>query len=701
MQVSLSAIPITELSGVSEKIAKKLAKLGLYSAQDLLLHLPSRYEDKTQLLAINKLYPGLWTGTQGVVTKAEINGSRRKMLIVTLFDGTGSIRLRFFNFSPAMVNQFSIDKSVQVYGEIKSGTQLLEIVHPEYQFFNAQVGLKPSDKLTPIYPTTEGIKQYLLRNLVDQALDLLTPLNWPELIPSHLMPTNLLNQHQEQYLSSQQAFKVIHHPSTDENLELFLARTHPALQTFIIEELLAQYLSLSMKRSKEKAEVAWGISPSKQLAIDFLAQLPFRPTNAQQRVAEEITKDMSASEPMLRLVQGDVGSGKTLVAALAALPVIEQGHQVALMVPTELLAEQHQINFSQWFAPLGIEVAVLTGKLKTVQKNALLTKLTSGTVQMVIGTHALFQKQVQFHNLALMIIDEQHRFGVHQRLALREKNIDKNQVPHQLVMTATPIPRTLAMTAYADLDISIIDELPPGRTPVKTIVISDQKRNELIERILNTCKNEQRQVYWVCTLIDDSDAVEAKAAADTAVFLQTALPDLAIGLVHGRMKPTEKQKVMERFKQRDLDLLVATTVIEVGVDVANASLMIIENPERLGLAQLHQLRGRVGRGSVESHCVLMYQSPLSDTAKLRLNALRETNDGFLIAQKDLSIRGPGELLGTKQTGFADLKIADLLKDEPLLGEAQRIGKLMIKEHPDNAKKILERWFGNKEKYSYV
>jgi ATP-dependent DNA helicase RecG len=474
---------------------------------------------------------------------------------------------------------------------------------------------------------------------------------------------------------------------------------HPAQLRLIKEELLAHNLSMLKLRASSDDHPAVSLAINEALEEKFLASLPFSPTGAQARVTKEIRQDLLKHMPMMRLVQGDVGSGKTLVAALAALSALGQGFQVALMAPTEILAEQHAINFKKWFEPLNISVGWLVGKTKAKARRQALEAIANGDMQMVIGTHALFQEQVIFNKLALIVIDEQHKFGVHQRLSLREKGAWQGNYPHQLIMTATPIPRTLAMTAYADLDTSVIDELPPGRTPITTIALPDSRRDDVIERIRQGCTNDNRQAYWVCTLIEESEVLQCQAAEDTAVYLQAQLSELKIGLVHGRMKADEKQAVMERFKLGELDLLVATTVIEVGVDVPNSSLMVIENPERLGLAQLHQLRGRVGRGSVASHCVLMYKAPLTKTATKRLKVLRESNDGFVIAQKDLEIRGPGELLGTKQTGLADLKIADLQRDAHLIPEVQQHARLIWQKYPEKANALIDRWLANREKYS--
>ncbi|ANW24246.1 ATP-dependent DNA helicase RecG [Vibrio coralliilyticus] len=690
MSQLLSAVPLTSLTGVGAKVAEKLAKVGLNSVQDLLFHLPLRYEDRTRIYPIVKLHAGLWAAVQGKVMSADTLFGKRKMLTVKISDGNGTITLRFFNFTAAMKNNFAEGKTVHAYGEVKRGSFGLEIVHPDYKFYAPNQPAEVEQNLTPVYPTTDGLRQITLRNLTDQALALIDKAAVQELLPSGLY---------NQQISLAQALHTIHRPTPDIDLQAFDEGKHPAQIRLIMEELLAQNLSMLSVRSKGQQDVALPLAERNQLKQQLLDQLPFSPTKAQSRVVAEIEQDLEKPHPMMRLVQGDVGSGKTLVAALAALRALEHGYQVALMAPTELLAEQHALNFAQWLEPMGINVGWLAGKLKGKAKEAELAKIASGEAQMVVGTHALFQEHVAFHHLALVIIDEQHRFGVHQRLELREKGEKQGAFPHQLIMTATPIPRTLAMTAYADLETSVIDELPPGRTPIQTVAIPDTKRDDIVERVRNACLNEGKQAYWVCTLIDESEVLEAQAAADTAEELQRKLPDVKIGLVHGRMKPAEKQSVMQDFKDNKLHLLVATTVIEVGVDVPNSSLMIIENPERLGLAQLHQLRGRVGRGSVASHCVLLYHSPLSKTAQKRLGVLRESNDGFVIAQRDLEIRGPGELLGTKQTGMADFKIADLIRDQHLIPEVQRVARHIHDNFPDNAAAIIDRWLGDRDMYS--
>ncbi|XQW85220.1 ATP-dependent DNA helicase RecG [Thalassotalea piscium] len=688
---NLARIPISTLKGVGPSMGSKLEKVGLHSVQDLLFHLPLRYEDRTRITTIRDCVPGIFTNIIGEITNNQIIQGKRRMMLVTINDGTGIINLRFFHFSAAQRNNLAVGMHIRCYGEINRGARSLEIVHPEYKPLDQDQPLTPVEEtLTPVYSTTEGLRQISLRNLTEQALNKLARGDVEELLPNELV--------HESY-SLKQALILIHRPPPDTSVILLEQGRHPAQLRLIKEELIAHNLSMLKLRQSSDVHKAVPLDVNETLNQTFLSSLPFSPTNAQNRVVAEIRHDLAKNIPMMRLVQGDVGSGKTLVAALAALTAISQNMQVALMAPTEILAEQHAINFQQWFQPLGINVNWLAGKTKAKARNLVLEQLANGEIQLLVGTHALFQEQVAFKHLALIIIDEQHRFGVHQRLSLREKGAFDGNYPHQLIMTATPIPRTLAMTAYADLDTSTIDELPPGRTPITTIALPDSRRDEVIARIHQSCLSEQRQVYWVCTLIEESEVLQCQAAEDAAIYLRESLPELAIGLVHGRMKAAEKQSVMEQFKLGNLHLLVATTVIEVGVDVPNASLMVIENPERLGLAQLHQLRGRVGRGSVASHCVLMYKTPLSKTATKRLAVLRESNDGFVIAQKDLEIRGPGELLGTKQTGLAELKIADLVRDADLIPQVQQSAYLLWKQNPEQATKLINRWLANKEHYS--
>ncbi|RXA94230.1 ATP-dependent DNA helicase RecG [Yersinia sp. 2105 StPb PI] len=686
----LDAVPLSTLSGVGASQAAKLAKMGLETIQDLLLHLPLRYEDRTRLYRIGDLMPGLSVTVEGEVLRSDISFGRRRMMTCQISDGTGVLTLRFFNFNAAMKNSLSPGKHVIAYGEAKRGNTGPEIIHPEYRVHGENIGVELQESLTPVYPTTEGIRQATLRKLIDQALAMLDTCVIAELLPIELSRS---------LISLPEAIHTLHRPPADIQLLDLEQGKHPAQRRLIMEELLAHNLSMLAVRAGAQSYRALPLLADEQLKQRFLSALPFTPTRAQQRVVAEIEQDMTHNFPMMRLIQGDVGSGKTLVAALAALRAIAHGKQVALMAPTELLAEQHAATFRQWLEPLGLEVGWLAGKQKGKARLAQQEAVASGQVSMVVGTHAMFQEQVQFSGLALVIIDEQHRFGVHQRLALWEKGEEQGFHTHQLIMTATPIPRTLAMTAYADLDTSVIDELPPGRTPVTTVAIPDTRRSDVIQRVKNACLEEGRQAYWVCTLIEESELLEAQAAEVTCEELRVALPEIRVGLVHGRMKGPEKQAVMQAFKQGELQLLVATTVIEVGVDVPNASLMIIDNPERLGLAQLHQLRGRVGRGAVASHCVLLYKTPLSKTAQMRLQVLRDSNDGFVIAQRDLEIRGPGELLGTRQTGSAEFKVADLLRDQAMIPEVQRVARHLHQQYPEHARALIERWLPERVRYT--
>ena len=687
--MQLDQIPVTGLKGVGSKLAEKLCHLHLQTVQDLLFHLPLRYEDRTLLCPIAELLPGMQCNVEGIIQDCQIVPARRRMLVCRISDGHGTLTLRFFNFTQGQKGTLAVGRHLRCFGEIKAGNYGPEIIHPEYKLLDAGSEPELEERLTPVYPTTEGLRQQTLRNLTDQALALLTQFGVRELLPAGLYP---------QQIGLSEALQLLHRPPPELALSMLEFGQHPAQQRLIIEELLAHNLSVLQVRQRNKQHPACALPPAPDLLSRLLANLPFTPTGAQQRVVQEIQADLAQPHPMMRLVQGDVGSGKTLVAALAALQAIGQGGQVALMAPTELLAEQHAVNFGRWLEPLGLRVGWLAGKQKGKAREQQMQAIADGEVQMVVGTHAMFQEQVRFHHLVLAIIDEQHRFGVHQRLALREKGAQAGLYPHQLIMTATPIPRTLAMTAYADLDTSIIDELPPGRTPVTTVALPDSRRLEVMDRVRQACA-EGRQAYWVCTLIEESELLECQAAENTALELQQQLQGLHIGLVHGRMRPLEKQTVMEDFKAGRLHLLVATTVIEVGVDVPNASLMIIENPERLGLAQLHQLRGRVGRGAVASHCVLLYHAPLSKTAQQRLAVLRDSNDGFVIAQKDLELRGPGELLGTRQTGLADLKIADLVRDQAYIPQVQRLAQILYRQHPELVEPLIRRWLTAGEQYA--
>nr|WP_289109168.1 ATP-dependent DNA helicase RecG [uncultured Halomonas sp.] len=677
--------PVTALKGVGEALAIKLARLGVERISDLLFHLPLRYQDRTRLTPIGLLRAGHEAVVEGEVTASDIVKGRRRSLLIRLRDGSGILSLRFFHFSPAQQQQMRPGVTVRAFGEARAGATGLEIYHPEYRLSGGSE-TPVEEYYTPIYPTTEGLHQTRLRALTQQALRLLEQA--PETLPD-VIPDALRQRFQLPGLHA--SLQLLHQPPPDVDLEQLAHGLHPATRRLALEELLAHQLSLREVRLRIQADGAPELPSGRSLQTRFLAQLPFALTGAQRRVLEEIALDLARPAPMLRLVQGDVGSGKTVVAAMAALSALAGNCQAAMMAPTEILAEQHYRSFKAWFEPLGIEVAWLAGKLKGKARLDAKAAIADGRARMVVGTHALFQGDVHFQCLGLAIIDEQHRFGVHQRLALREKGEAGGLTPHQLIMTATPIPRTLAMSAYADLDVSVIDELPPGRTPVKTVVVSDERRPEVVERIRNAC-SDGRQAYWVCTLIEESEVLQCQAAEVTRDELTQALPELAVGLIHGRMKAAEKAEVMDAFKSGELDLLVATTVIEVGVDVPNASLMIIENPERLGLSQLHQLRGRVGRGSTESFCVLLYHPPLSKSSRERLGVMRETTDGFRIAEKDLEIRGPGEVLGTRQTGLAQMKIADLERDADQLERVTALAKA-LQGNADVTAVLVRRWLG--------
>ncbi|MGP5562300.1 ATP-dependent DNA helicase RecG [Vreelandella alkaliphila] len=677
--------PVSSLKGVGEALALKLARLGIDCVSDLLFHLPLRYQDRTRLTPIGLLRAGSEAVIEGEVTACDVVKGRRRSLLIRVRDGSGILSLRFFHFSPAQQQQMRPGVTVRAFGEARAGATGLEIYHPEYRLSGGN-DTPVEEYFTPIYPTTEGLHQTRLRALTQQALVLLQ--RSPELLPD-VIPDALRQRFNLPGLHA--SLQLLHQPPPDVDIEQLAHGHHPATRRLALEELLAHQLSLREVRLRIQADGAPSLPSGRSLQTRFLAQLPFALTGAQRRVLEEITLDLARPAPMLRLVQGDVGSGKTVVAAMAALSALAGNCQAAMMAPTEILAEQHYRAFKAWFEPLGIEVAWLAGKLKGKARLDAKAAIADGRARMVVGTHALFQSDVHFQCLGLAIIDEQHRFGVHQRLALREKGEAGGLTPHQLIMTATPIPRTLAMSAYADLDVSVIDELPPGRTPVKTVVVSDERRPEVVERIRNAC-SDGRQAYWVCTLIEESEVLQCQAAEVTRDELTQALPELAVGLIHGRMKASEKVAVMEAFKTGELDLLVATTVIEVGVDVPNASLMIIENPERLGLSQLHQLRGRVGRGSTESFCVLLYHPPLSKSSRERLGVMRETTDGFRIAEKDLEIRGPGEVLGTRQTGLAQMKIADLERDADQLERVTALAQA-LQGNTEVTAVLVRRWLG--------
>ncbi|WP_319558287.1 ATP-dependent DNA helicase RecG [Thiomicrorhabdus sp.] len=754
---------LTELKGVGPKLLEKLHKLGLFVIQDLLLHLPLRYQDKTRLLAIESLLPGSEVQTEGaIISQAMTRGGRNSLVVKIQSLGGAVLTLRFFHYHYRQAQSFVRGKHLRVFGEARLGPNGLEMVHPAYQFIDPSNPPALESTLTPVYPTTEGLGQPSFLKLISQALSALKPHPLDELLPKALLE-------ELQLPTLTHALFTLHQPQADDDLIAIKQFRHPAQQRLIVEEMISQQIGLQKLRQQEQKRSA-PVFPSSRRVNELLASLPFSLTSAQQRVLQEIQHDLQRPHPMQRLVQGDVGSGKTVIAALAAIQAADADFQVAVMAPTEILAEQHLNAFQEWLEPLGIEVAWLNGRMKAAERRYQLARIENGDAQVVIGTHALFQNAVNFQKLGLAIIDEQHRFGVHQRLALQQKgqsiilegetdevlSTTSNQTahehrkpdrmgraegdnllkveagkpraaeftnsvneqrkpesnkemvqnrlsevhPHQLIMTATPIPRTLAMTAYGDLDLSIIDELPPGRKPIDTAVINNNKRFEVMEHLYQRCKDGV-QAYWVCPLIEESELLHAQAAEVTANQFSERWPDLRIGLVHGRLKGEQKALVMQAFKAHELDLLVATTVIEVGVNVPNASLMIIENAERLGLAQLHQLRGRVGRGDKQSHCVLLYQSPLSETGKARLNIMRETNDGFRIAEEDLNLRGPGEILGTRQTGGLQFRIADLKRDSRWVPVAKQWSEQIVTSNAPLAEALQNRWIGQKLDYQHA
>lgn len=692
---TLEHLSCTSLKGVGPRLAERLAKCGLYTVQDLLFHLPFRYQDRTRITPLTAIKTGDHVVVEGTIESIEMTHGRRPSLLCYLEENSCYLTLRFFYFTDKQRRSLIKGERLRCFGEVRGWGGELEMIHPEYQFVNKHTPALSEKVLTPVYPSTEGLNQHNLRSVTDQALALLGK---HDALPDYL-PEVLLQELHLRELAA--ALNYVHRPPVQAPVEQLLTGTHPAQQRLAFEELLAHHLSLRLLRKTIQCYQAPALAHGKIYSQRLLSSLPFQLTAAQQRVVNEIAQDLTQIQPMLRLLQGDVGSGKTIVAALSALQAVEQGYQVALMAPTDLLAEQHLQNFTNWFGSLGISVGLLTGRVKSKAREATLKAILVGDLQVIVGTHALFQADVNFAHLGLVIIDEQHRFGVHQRLALREKGVQQNHYPHQLIMTATPIPRTLAMTAYADLDVSIIDELPPGRTPIRTVVVSNLRREEIIERVRKVCK-EGKQVYWVCPLIEESEAMQCQAAESTAIYLKEALEEFNVGLVHGRMSPQQKEAVMASFKQGSVHLLVATTVVEVGVDVPNASLMVIENAERLGLAQLHQLRGRVGRGSTASYCVLLYQhNRLSTQAKARLAIMRETNDGFAIARRDLELRGPGEVLGTRQAGLISLRIADLLRDHALLPRVQKAAEILLRDYPERVAPLIHRWIGQAKEYGGV
>lgn len=688
-------IPVTVFRGVGPRVAERLRKLRIENVQDVLFHLPFRYQDRTRIVPIGSLRPGQSATIKGEVQLSEIKYGRRRSLLARISDGTGSITLRFFYFNASQQAGLARGRHIMCFGEVRRGPATLEMIHPEYNLLESAEIEQMQDSLTPIYPATEGVHQLTLRSVTEQALAYQDQLKeW--------LPEEVLAQFSMPSLG--EALQLVHRPPPDTPMDVLEAGEHEAQQRLAFEELLAHHLSLRQLRAevqiKPAAVMKAAAGNRERLQQKLLQNLPFTLTGAQQRVIDEISHDLGRPHPMQRLLQGDVGSGKTLVAACAVLQAVEAGWQAAIMAPTELLAEQHYRNFCQWLTPMGLSPAWLSGKLKGRQRSEMLERIHSGDAGVVVGTHALFQQDVSFNKLGLVVIDEQHRFGVHQRMALLEKGRYRDLYPHQLIMTATPIPRTLAMTFFADLDSSSIDELPPGRIPVTTVVMPDSRRQEVVQRVHEACR-EKRQVYWVCTLIEESEVLQCQAAEDAAQLLSEALPQIRVALLHGRMKSAEKEATMQAFKDADIDLLVATTVVEVGVDVPNASLMIIENAERLGLSQLHQLRGRVGRGSTASSCVLLYHAPLSASARERLAAMRETSDGFEIARRDLALRGPGEVLGARQTGMQELHIADLQRDQALMPMVERVADKLLRDYPERVTPLVRRWLGDVTHYADV
>lgn len=683
-------MPVAVLKGVGPRLAGQLARLGVERIGDLLCLLPIRYEDRTAVQPLGGVRPGTKVLVEGELELAEVVFRRRRSLLCRIADGTGAITLRFFHFNRAQQHQLVRGARLRCFGDVRSGPTGIEMIHPEYRVLSGEAE-PPTDVLTPVYPTTEGLHQQRLRRLTQQALTVLERAPLSDYLGDRLP---------EDWPTLDEALKFLHAPPQGTKIEPLLRGTHPCQRRVALEELVAQRLSLRRLNLGRAREHANALVDVRGLVPELRAGLPFVLTGAQELALEEILGDMARAIPMHRLLQGDVGSGKTIVAAIAALVSASAGFQTGFMAPTELLAEQHFGNLSDWLGPLGIEVVSLTGAVSGSARSEALGSIAGGRAQVVVGTHALFQQAVRFEKLALMIVDEQHRFGVHQRLELKQKGQRGALSPHQLVMTATPIPRTLAMTAYADLDCSIIDESPPGRQPVQTVVMPESRRPQLVQRVLAHCR-AGRQAYWVCPLIEESEAVESQAAAEVGRELERALPELAVGLIHGRMKSQEKDLIMRRFKEGALDLLVATTVIEVGVDVPNASLMIIENSERMGLSQLHQLRGRVGRGRQASSCVLLYKPPLSAVARERLGVMRETSNGFLVAQKDLELRGPGEVLGTRQTGIMRLKVADLVRDADLLPRVIELSDEVLQEDPQRVEPLIRRWISGTAEYAKV
>jgi ATP-dependent DNA helicase RecG len=691
-----SSPELRSLRGVGPAAEERLRRLGINRPLDLLFLLPQRYEDRTRLTPLGALRAGQRVVVEGVIAVADVAYRGRRSLLVRISDRTGQLTLRFFHFSRTQQNSLSAGVRLRCFGEVRAGPLGPEMVHPEYRVLQPGQAVLLEERLTPVYPTVEGLPQFRLRDLTDQALN-----RWLDTLPDALPAGEIARTGLPPL---REALQFVHRPPVGADLHLLASGRHPCQRRLALEEMLAHHLGLRQIRERARAERAIALPATQTAAATlrerFVQRLGFELTAGQQAALADIDTDLAAAHPMMRLVQGDVGCGKTVVAAAAALVAIAHGQQVAVMAPTELLAEQHRNTFQRWFEPLGITVVWLSGSLRKKAREQAYAAAADGSAQLLVGTHALFQSGLAYRSLALVIVDEQHRFGVHQRLQLMDKGASDMVRPHQLVMTATPIPRTLAMTLYADLDTSIIRELPPGRQPVTTIALPERRRPEVVARVRDACRGGA-QAYWVCPLIEESDHLESQAAEPAAAALAEALPGLRIGLIHGRMSSTEKERVMKAFVAGQLDLLVATTVIEVGVDVPSASLMIIENAERLGLSQLHQLRGRVGRGTDASVCVLLYRSPLAEMARARLEVLRATNDGFEVAQRDLELRGPGEVLGTRQTGLMQLRVADLVRDADLAPAVQRIARELLATASPAVEELRQRWIGAGDRYGAV
>lgn len=688
-------LDLTSLKGAGPKVTEKLSRLGIHDTADLLFHFPSAYQDRSNVVSLHAVQPGTTVTVQGQIELVSVVFSGRRNLVVRISDGTGFLDLRFFHFSNAQKARLQKGTTLRCFGSVRKGRNTFEMVHPEYQYVSDNAKPVELKHLTPVYPLTEGVNQGLLRRLTEQAIERLGYEGYPV---ADILPSSYIERYN--YPPLKQALAQIHRPELDSDVSTLLAGQHPAKERLVFEELLAHHLALRLKRHAHKRFNTFVMKKDRSSINQVISQLEFTLTSGQVQAIEDIITDLSSGAPMGRLIQGDVGCGKTLVAALAAAHVVANAYQVALMAPTEILAEQLYAGLNQILQPNSTNITLLTGSTKAREKRDILAALENGNINILIGTHALFQDDIRFKELGLVIIDEQHRFGVHQRLSLKNKGVQGNKVPHQLIMTATPIPRTLTMTFYADLDCSVIKDMPAGRKPIDTLVMPEGRRHELINKISGFVENGQ-QVFWVCPLIEESDILQCQAAEDTFAMLNQLLPTCRIGLVHGRLSPREKETVMDAFRANELNVLVATTVIEVGVNVPNATLMVIENAERMGLSQLHQLRGRVGRGSEQGSCVLMYRAPLSRNAQQRLAVMRETNDGFRIAEKDLEIRGPGDLLGTRQTGELLFKIADLQKHQYLLPRVQKSAVELEQKRPELVSPLIQRWCANAIQYGQV